>query len=208
MSVESTTTTRTVAQNLDNAEELLSEREAEKAADEAYLGVADTGTILDVRMDDLDDDTVIEFDIRLPNEKEGVIAFSEYMWDDRGEHFLDLIHSTEDDMEDAYLHEVPVTYTDWNGWVVCYGPQKKQLETTYAGESSLWGIESQQGFPRAKWPIKAVTRSPLLVGALLSVANWSVVPVIIGALLWVFFGYCAVAWAGMSSPYRKSIRVD
>lgn len=209
MSVEKTDTID-IASNISDAEETLSEKAAERAADESFLGEPETATIENVVTDDdeLADSVVVKYVLSLPNEKTGVITFSEYDWEKgRVESFLEQLHSSVTDMKSAVYHTVPVTYTEMKGWVVFYGDQSN-LGTTYRGKSKFWAVGERSGFPKAKWPIKIVTRSPLLFGVLASVMSASIAPLIPAVFAWVFLGYCAVAWSGMSVPWRKQVEVQ
>lgn len=211
MSVEETTDATTLVSNITKAEEKLSEKAAERTADEAFIGEPETATIENVIIDDaeLDENSVVKYVLSLPNEKTGTITFSEYDWErGRVEDFLEQLHASVDDMESALLHDVPVTYTEMKGWLMFYGREERQLETTYTGTSSVWKIGERSGFPKAKWPVKAITRSPLLVGAIAAGVSWSLAPLFIACIAWVFFGYCAVAWSGMSCPWTKQITVE
>lgn len=209
MSVEETETID-FASNISAAEGTLLEKAAERAADEAFLGEPETATIEDVVTDDdaLGENVVVKYVLSLPNEKTGSITFSEYDWEDgRVEAFLEQLHASVTDMDSAAYHTVPVTYTEMKGWIVFYGSHPN-LETTYRGKSNVWTVGERSGFPKAKWPVKIFTRSPLIIGLVASLVSSSIGPMIMALFAWVFLGYCAVAWSGMSVPWRKQVEVE
>lgn len=192
---------------LSDVEETLTEKAANQEADEAYLGVAETAEIVDVRTDDVDEDVAVEFEVSLPNAKRGRLAFSDYDFErGRVEEFLDNIDCTVDDMIDAMYHDIPVTFTNWKGWVVVYG-DSKHLETTFAGESDWYTIDEDTAHPNPNRKYGTMLSSPFYIGVIASLLLWSIVPVIFGVIGAGALWYLNCMQVGFTMPNRKHIAV-
>jgi hypothetical protein len=205
MGIQETKEIDELVSNVKSAEDTLSDKAAEAASDESFLGEPATATINNVITDGLQDDTVVKFILTLPNEKQGHISFSEYEWE-RGhaETFVEQqLHSSINDLEDAIFHDIPVTYTNLKGWVTFAG---YDVSSVHFGTSRFWEIDPDTGFATGKRITKVFTAIPLFAGLVIGFLSNSYTPLIFGFLLWVFLGYCKVAWAGMSSPRRKTIQ--
>lgn len=208
MVTQQTTTADEFHQQISEAEENLTEREASKQADEMHLGEPCEAEIVSVDPDPEDEDAVVEFTVDLPNYKTGTISFSEFDYEEGWlDEFLDDIDCTVADMQDAAHHRVPVTYTDWKGWVVLYGRNGEHLETTYQGESNWFQIDEDEGRPH---PSNRVGRLFLLAPILGGIGFfiWGLIAPFVGVVGWCFLWYCAAAWTGMTSPRRKQIAVS
>lgn len=122
--------------------------------------------------------------------------------------FLESANSSVSDIESVYLAEVPVTYTEHNGWVVFYG-DSVLLESVYeAGSSLFWGIGSRSGFPSAKWPVNGLMVSPVVGGLLWSVVSGSVGVVFLGLCVFVFGLFFRAVLSGMFRPRMKRVSVE
>lgn len=189
-------------------ENTLVQQKAECEADEPFLGEPTEAEIIDFRVDNVsDEDTVIEFDLVLPNEKIGTIGLSESDFEQgRADEFLENIHCTRNDIADAMYNSVPVTFTEWDGWVVLYG-ESKHLDTTYTGDSKLYRISKHTAFPRPNKLCKTLLGIPFYIGGIISILSGDEIPIFIGILISVFLWYLNISVVSMSSPYRKSIKV-
>lgn len=207
----STTTEKTIhpSETLSKVEDTLTEKVAENEADEMFLGEPAEGEIIDVRTEDTsEDDTVIEFDVLLPNEKTGTISFSEFDFEEgRVEEFLNNIDCTINDTTDAMYHSVPVTFTNWKGWVVLYG-ESKHLDATFSGESKLYKIDEKRAAPRPNRLYSTVLGLAFYIGVAASIVMWDLFPLVIGGAISVFLWYLNCVSVGMSSPRRKHIKID
>jgi len=193
--------------SISEAEEALTEKEASKQADEAFLGKAESAEIINVNPDP--EDGIVEFTLDLPNYKTATLNFSEFEYEEgRVEEFLNNIDCTQSDMMEAAYHEVPVTYTNYKGWVVLYGEYTKHLDSTFKGESNWYTIDEDTAHPHPNRKYSTLLSLPFYIGGLVSLFQWSFVPIFFG-----FIGMCALWYmncmnVGLSMPHRKPLSVD
>lgn len=216
MGVQNTTTSTAepntaeeLSERISEAEEKLTEKAASREADEMYLGEPCECEITDVNPDPEEENTMVEFTIDLPNYKTATLSFSERDFErGRVEEFLENINCTTGDMLEAAHHKVYVTYTDWKGWIVLFGPQEKHLNSTYSVGGSKWyKIDTDMGAPHPNRRLSSVYALTLVAGAI-GYFEWGLISAFLGFVAWLAVWYLNCMVTGMSMPHRKPLSVD
>jgi len=160
----------TVTEKVENArkaEDKLTTLRANKESKEQYMGVPSEASITNVQTENLDENIVIRFIVRLPNEKTGHIDFTQHMVNnDELDIFLDNIGCTVDDITDVFYAKIPVTYTDWHGWKTFYSNNSSNLKP-YTGESNWRTLESDMAHNRPNKKLSALYHSVSVIVAIL-----------------------------------------
>jgi len=197
-----------MVEGLTELEERLTVSKAEEQSKEAYLGEAGVGRIIGVEPNP--DDGFAVFKVSLPDYTVGKIGFSELEYENGDfDLFIDNLHSTVSDMTDVAYHSVPVTYTENRGWVLLFGENSGQLESTYSCAGSKWyNIDERDG----RLFMSPLQQFMLSVPMLLSVVGYFAVGLngiatVFGFLISLIAWHVAYMVAGMSDPKQKQVNV-